>query len=139
MVRNNLILESTSYTALAIGGENKSNGLATNIKIYNNTIYNANTGLVIANANSSSNEIKNNIFYKVNNVVEGDIGNNIIENNFNSDPGFVDPINQNFELKPESPCIDTEILVDAGAKDYNLKVRVVNNIIDIGCLEYENK
>lgn len=135
-VRNNLILDCTDYTALAIGGESSSNGTATNIKIYNNTIYNAGTALVISNASSSSNEIKNNIFNKVNRIIGGNTGNNIIDNNMSSDAKFINPSYENFELKPESPCIDAGVPVNAGTHDYSLKPRIVNGTIDIGCLEY---
>lgn len=136
IVRNNLILDSTAYAALVLGGESKSHGRATNIKIYNNTIYNGETALVISNANSSTNEVKNNIFYKVNRIMEGKTGDNIIENNMTLDPDFVNPLSENFELKDGSPCIDTGVSVDAGIYDYSLKTRIVNGTIDIGCLEY---
>nr|WP_300004943.1 right-handed parallel beta-helix repeat-containing protein [Tissierella sp.] len=83
-VRNNRILDSTNYAALVFGGESKSNGTARNIKIYNNTVYNADTALVIANADSSTNEVKNNTFNKVNTIIEGKIGKNIVKNNISS-------------------------------------------------------
>ena len=135
-VRNNLILDSTNYAALVFGGESKKNGTAINIKIYNNTIYNADTALVIANADSSTNEVKNNIFNKVNTIIEGKVGKNIIENNISSNAQFVSPWYGNFELKQGSPCINAGVTVDSGTHDYSLKPRIVNGTIDIGCLEY---
>nr|WP_300002527.1 right-handed parallel beta-helix repeat-containing protein [Tissierella sp.] len=136
IVRNNLILDSTDYAALSIGGESKSNGQAINIKIYNNTIYNADTALVIANADSDTNEVKNNIFNKTNTLIEGITGKNIIENNISFEAEFVDPLSGNFELKSTSLCIDAGILVDSGIYDYSLKTRIINGVVDIGCLEY---
>lgn len=136
IVRNNLILDTINYAALVLGGETKSNGTATNIKVYNNTVYNADTALVISNANSSTNEVKNNIFNLSNIIIEGKIGSNIIENNMSLDANFVDASSGNFELKAGSPCIDTGVLVDAGSFDYSLKPRIINGIIDIGCLEH---
>nr|WP_300004941.1 right-handed parallel beta-helix repeat-containing protein [Tissierella sp.] len=135
-VRNNLILDSTNYAALVFGGEGKSNGIATNIKIYNNTVYNADTALVIANADSSTNEVKNNIFNKSNIFIEGKEGKNIIQNNLTSDAKFVNPASGKFELNSGSPAIDTGISVNAGNLDYSLKNRVINGTIDMGCLEY---
>lgn len=135
-VRNNLILDCTNYAALVFGGASTSNGTATNIKIYNNTVYNADTALVVANANSSTNEVKNNIFNKANTVIEGNKGNNIIENNMTLNAQFVNPSSGDFELKEGSPCIDAGVSVDAGTHDYNRKARIINGIIDIGCLEY---
>ncbi len=136
IVRNNLILDCTNYAALVFGGESKSNGNATNIKIYNNTVYNADTALVIANADSSTNEVKNNIFNKVNTIIEGNVGKNTIENNMSSDAQFVSPSSGNFELKAGSPCINAGISVNAGNLDYSLKTRIYNGKIDMGCLEY---
>jgi len=135
-VRNNLILDCTDYAALVFGGASNSNGTATNIKIYNNTVYNVDTALVISNANNSTNEVKNNIFNNFNTLIEGKVGNNIVENNITMDAQFINPSSSNFELKAGSLCIDAGIPVDAGTLDYNLKNRVVNGIIDIGCLEY---
>lgn len=135
-VRNNLILDCTNYASLAFGGANSSNGTATNIKIYNNTVYNADTALVVSNANSSTNEVKNNIFNNVNTIIEGNPGDNIIENNMSSNAQFINPSSENFELKAGSPCIDTGVPVDAGTQDYSLKTRIINGTIDIGCLEY---
>jgi hypothetical protein len=135
-IRNNLILDCTDYAALVFGGASKSNGTATNIKIYNNTVYNADTALVVSNANSSTNEVKNNIFNKVNTIIEGNVGDNIIENNMSSNAQFVNPSSENFELQAGSSCIDTGLSVDAGSQDYSLKTRIVNGTIDIGCLEY---
>lgn len=135
-IRNNLILDSTDYAALSIGGESKSNGKASDIKIYNNTIYNADIALVIANANSSTNEVKNNIFNKVNTVIEGNINNNVVENNMSKDALFIDPSSENFALKSNSPCIDAGVSVNVGNRDFDNKARIVNGIVDIGCLEY---
>ncbi|MGB5824637.1 MAG: stalk domain-containing protein [Proteocatella sp.] len=136
-VRNNLILDCTNYAALVFGGASNSNGTATNIKIYNNTVYNADTALVISNANSSTNEVKNNIFNNVNTIIEGNVGDNIIVNNMSSNAQFVSPSSENFELKAGSPCIDAGVSVDSGTSDYSLKTRIVNGTIDIGCLEYD--
>lgn len=52
------------------------------------------------------------------------------------DAHFVNPSSEDFQLKADSPCIDTGIVVDSGDYDFSLKTRIINGKIDIGCLEY---
>ncbi|MCX7726564.1 MAG: right-handed parallel beta-helix repeat-containing protein, partial [Chitinispirillaceae bacterium] len=62
------------------------------------------------------------------------------ENCIDVDPKFVDPASGNFRLLAGSPAIDAGIPDTSGlyipALDLDLKERIVNGRIDIGCYEY---
>ena len=67
------------------------------------------------------------------------------DNNFNIDPGFVDPASGDYHLQPASPCVDSGApsAEDAGALDLDHAPRVQDGngdghaVVDLGA--YENK
>ena len=139
IIRNNLITDCKGYTGICFGGASTSNGMATNIKIYNNTLYNCDTGVVIQNANSNTNAVKNNIIYKCGQTISGKIGKNIISNNYTSNPMFEDELNNNFRLLSNSMAIDKGVDVDFGKLDLDGNDRVYNDNVDMGCYEYNEE
>lgn len=137
VIRNNLVTDCLSYAGIIFGGSSSKNGTAKNIKIYNNTVYHCKTGLVIQNANSSTNDVRNNIIYKsTRNAMYGTVGKNVVSNNLTEDPSFVDESNGNFRLKENSIAIDKGIKVDYGELDLDKNMRVFNGTVDMGCYEY---
>ena len=136
IVRNNLVTDCLSYAGIIFGGCNNENGVAVNVKIYNNTIYNCRTGVVIQNANSSTNEVKNNIIYNCKNSMYGEVGKNQVSNNLTKNPSFVDVSKNNYRLKENSIAIDKGVSVDCGEYDLDKNMRKYNGIVDMGCYEY---
>ena len=140
IIRNNLVVDCNSYAGIIFGGSSSENGVAINTKIYNNTVYNCKSGIVIQNANSSTNEIKNNIIYKCSrNAIYGKVGKNIILNNLTDNPSFVDEEKGNFRLRENSIAIDKGVKVDCGEYDLDKNMRIYNGTIDMGCYEYIKK
>lgn len=137
IIRNNLVTDCLSYAGITFGGCSSENGVAKNIKIFNNTIYHCKTGIVIQNANSSSNEVKNNIIYNcVLSPMYGNINKNIVSNNFTANPSFVDESKGNFRLKNTSSAIDKGVTVNCGDYDLDKNMRIFNGVVDMGCYEY---
>jgi hypothetical protein len=59
--------------------------------------------------------------------------------NISVDPGFLDPANNDFHLRPDSPCIDCGVLwlLNAvGQHDLDAGLRLVNGAVDIGADEF---
>ncbi|MBP5427419.1 MAG: right-handed parallel beta-helix repeat-containing protein [Clostridiales bacterium] len=140
IIRNNLITDCLSYAGITLGGADSDNGLAKNVKIYNNTIYHCSIGIVIQNANSSSNEIANNIIYKsVREPIYGKVRKNKVLNNFTENPSFVNESKGDFRLKENSPAINKGINVDYGDYDLDKNARVSNGTVDMGCYEYSKR
>lgn len=136
-IRNNLITNCKGVGGILFGGASRNNGTATNIKIYNNTLYNNKPNICIQNANSSTNEIKNNICY-LGVFLEGRQGKNIVFNNLRTDPKFVNAAAKNYHLQITSPAIDTGADVDFGSHDLDRNQRMQGYAVDQGCYEYES-
>lgn len=137
LVRNNLVTNCLPYAGIVFGGSTSQNGTAKNTKILNNTIYNCSTGIVIQNANSSTNYVCNNIIYNsIYDAMYGTVGKNNVSNNLTLDPSFVDAKHDNFRLSENSVAIDAGILADYGDIDLDGNIRVYNNTVDMGCYEY---
>ena len=136
IIRNNLVTDCLSYAGITFGGSSSKNGIAINVKIFNNTVYNCKTGLAIQNANSSTNEIKNNIIYGCKYSMYGNVGDNDISNNLTKDPSFVDVSKSDFRLKENSIAIDKGVVVNCGNYDLAKNMRIYNGTVDMGCYEY---
>jgi len=103
--------------------------------------------------NSVGNIIRNNIFYKISSSywasdggeVAGDhnliyeASNPSVPGDYNMldvDPMFVDPVNNNFHLRPGSPAIDKGQTIQNASFDSDGKRRPYNGRWDIGAYEY---
>lgn len=136
MIRNNLVSNCRAVGGILFGGAGSSNGTATEIKIYNNTLYNNQPNICIQKANSSTNEIKNNICYP-GTFLEGVQGSNIVSGNLTTDPKYVNAPAKNYHLQATSPAIDSGVTVDSGSVDLEGNPRVQGRAVDQGCYEYE--
>jgi len=134
-IRNNLVTNCRGVGGILFGGAGRRNGIATNTKILNNTLYNNAPHIYIQNANSSTNEVINNICYK-GTFLEGRQGNNRVSNNLTSNPRFVNMSAGDFHLQGSSPAIDAGSSVDCGALDLDGKPRIAGRAVDLGCYEY---
>jgi len=59
--------------------------------------------------------------------------------NIKDDPKFVDPVNNNFHLQPDSPCIDKGNLfyvIGENIRDIDGECRLAGISVDMGCDEY---
>lgn len=137
LIRNNLITNCKGVAGISFGGASKSNGTANDIKIYNNTLYNNEPNIYIQNANSNTNEIKNNICYR-GTFIEGIIRNNVELNNLITNPNFVNESAKDFHLAKNSPAINNGIDVDFGSVDLDGNKRVQGEKVDQGCYEYQS-
>ncbi|MGE5423151.1 MAG: choice-of-anchor Q domain-containing protein [Ignavibacteriales bacterium] len=134
-IRNNLITKCKGVGGILFGGASRSNGTATDVKIFNNTLYNNEPHLGIGYANSSTNEVKNNICY-VGTYLEGTKGNNVISNNRTANPLFVNIAAKDFHLQASSPAINKGVVVNYGDVDLDGNPRVQGSAVDQGCYEY---
>lgn len=134
-IRNNLVTNCSGVGGVLFGGASRSNGTATDVKIYNNTLYNNEPNICIQNANSATNEVKNNICYP-GTYLEGTKGNNIVSNNLTTNPKYIDVSARNFHLQSSSPAIDSGVTVDYGDMDLDRNPRVQGKAVDKGCYEY---
>lgn len=134
IVRNNLVYNSNTY-GICMGGFTTSKGKATNIKIYNNTVYNNNINMNIQkNCQFNSNFIKNNIFYE-GTAFSGDENNIIISNNITSNPKFVKE-GVDFNLQANSPAVNAGVNDKAiDSVDMDEKKRILGEKVDCGCYE----
>jgi beta propeller repeat protein/parallel beta-helix repeat protein len=72
-------------------------------------------------------------------IYDGEASLTGIAGNISADPLFVNPINRDYHLTLESPCInagDPDLVVPSGAKDIDFQARVYGLRIDIGADEY---
>lgn len=60
--------------------------------------------------------------------------------NISGDPTFIDPINKNYRLQSDSPCIDAAYPYFMSGEKYYADIdgnsRIKNNLSDIGCYEF---
>ena len=134
IVLNNLVYNSNTY-GICMGGFTTSKGNATNIKIYNNTVYNSNINMNIQkNCQFDSNIIKNNIFYE-GTTYSGDDSNIVNSNNITSNPKFI-KAGEDFHLNVNSPAINygvNDTIIDS--VDMDGKKRIIGEKVDCGCYE----
>ncbi|MDF7824733.1 right-handed parallel beta-helix repeat-containing protein [Pontiellaceae bacterium B12227] len=59
------------------------------------------------------------------------------DNNISDDPLFIDPLNGNYHLSPESPCINAgSNELSSSTNDITRTTRIIHETIDMGCYEY---
>mgnify|MGYP000041240946 CR=1 FL=1 len=136
VIRNNLIYGCQAVAGIAFGGYDEARGSTSNIKIYNNTLYDNNPNIMIQfRSQSDTNVIKNNILYKGTGF-DGDTENIVIANNIVSDPVFVNEHEADFHLETDSPAIDAganDVFIDEFDLDNNN--RVSGSSVDCGAYE----
>jgi hypothetical protein len=139
IIRNNLVTNCKNTAGISIGGADATkNGDARKIQVINNTLYNNRPNINISNANSSTNIVVNNICFR-GTYLEGTIGKNNITNNMITNPHFVNTTTWDFNLKPDSPAIDTGVTADYGNADMAGNDRVKGKAVDYGAFEYQQK
>jgi hypothetical protein len=108
-----------------------------NSRLYNNTLYNMETGIDIMFPSVNGTEIKNNIIYRTTNpIVDRGLG-TLQSVNLSTDPLFVDPSTGNFRLQPGSMAIDTGLnLAPVVTMDIVGTPRPQGAGWDIGAYEY---
>ena len=126
---NNIIMEcgknsKINLNNIALWMKNESK--ITNITIKNNIIYNPGITNIINYKG---------IIMSVEDFNKLDVDDNIIRNNIQLDPRFVDPKNHNFHLKSNSPGIDAGINVKMD-KDFDGIPLPQGNNVDIGVFEF---
>lgn len=115
--------------------------------ISNNIFYDIQDGGICYHS-SPLNQGSNNIFSQKNNSVPAVVlpnGDTIMmediqnwkENNRFVDPLFVDPENQNFQLKPESPAIHKALFLDVKT-DFTGYNRMQDEWMDVGAFEFQS-
>lgn len=135
-IRNNLVANCKGYAGISFGGADASeNGDARGIAIVNNTLYNNQPNINIANADSSTNIVVNNICYR-GSYLNGTIGKNTVSGNYTKNPQFVNTTTWDFHLKPGSPVIDAGIAADYGETDMAGSKRVKGKAVDLGAFEF---
>jgi hypothetical protein len=115
-----------------------------NIYILNNTTYgngyevgHGGGGISVTYPEAQNVVVKNNIAYKNTDFqLRSDAG--IVSNNLTTDPLFVDELNKNFQLKSNSPAINTgaNLSTLGVTKDYLNVTRPQGAAYDIGAYEY---
>jgi parallel beta-helix repeat protein len=112
---------------------------ATNVKIYNNTVYNNGTGNGhpgIAGS-GSTNQIRNNIAYNNAGGQTSCGGGAVCSNNFTGDPNFVNAAVANFQLQSTSGAIDAGTNLGSSVPtDRNGVPRPQGSAFDIGAYEF---
>lgn len=107
-----------------------------NVNFYNNIVYGTSQTTLLSNGYNSNIKVGNNCWYK-----ESGLKPSIDINGIFADPQFTNnnlTINGNYQLVPQSPCINAGTKADAalsGETDLNGNVRI-RDMIDIGCFEY---
>ncbi|BCD62251.1 hypothetical protein NitYY0826_C1127 [Nitratiruptor sp. YY08-26] len=155
-ITNNNIYDNTASGQSGYGGgiyNYNSSPTITNNNIYNNTaegrggygggIYNHNSSPIITNCIIWTNNYDQ--IYNYDNssptITYSDIeGGYTGTGNINEDPKFVDPINGDFHLQPDSPCINKG---DNNAPalpptDFEGDPRIIGGIVDIGADEFKS-
>lgn len=128
-IKNNIIMNCGKNSV--IGLKNiafwvKNESKITNITIENNIIYNPGITQIV-NYKGIAMSVED--FNKLN------VDNNVIRNNIQLDPKFVDPENHNFHLQYGSPAIDAGIDVKLD-KDFDRIPIPQGKEVDIGAFEY---
>jgi parallel beta-helix repeat protein len=106
-------------------------------QIYNNTTYNNRRSGINLYTNASGTEVKNNISYASgSNFFDGGTGTAQSNNLFGTNPNFVDPATNNFQLQAGSPAIDAGTSLPVVTIDFAGHVRPQGGAPDIGAYEY---
>jgi hypothetical protein len=135
-VTNNLITDGKPQAGISFGSyAGSAGGGVENMKVFNNTLVNNTYAIQIQKASSSTNLIKNNIFFG-GKAITGTVGSNVFANNITADPLFVNAAGGNYSLKAGSPAIDvaTEVF---GAVDLAGSPRQSGAKVDAGAYEYQ--
>jgi hypothetical protein len=110
---------------------------SSNITFVNNTLYEGKNGFGIDLRDITGSVIRNNIFYNIPQPITADNpGENTIDHNLTTDPGFTNPAAGDFHLTANSPAIDAGMTLAEVTTDADRNTRPAGGAYDIGAYEY---
>jgi hypothetical protein len=110
-----------------------------NVRIYNNTLYDAGVSNIRLDDGSFNNVwVQNNIAYLSGstNISISAGGTVVNDHNYAQNPSFVNAATGDFSLQPGSPCIDAGVALTGFADDFRGASRPSGSAWDIGAYEY---